>query len=106
VVDEERLSARAGPQFTLRSTPMPNWDGIINCEVLVVDPPKTLAYTWSSLGVATKVTMTLTPTASGVTLRVEQSGFPAGGDQYVQGATYGWQRFIGNLERLLGSAKA
>ncbi len=27
-----------GHRFNFRSTPVPNWDGIIDCEVLVVEP--------------------------------------------------------------------
>ena len=92
-----------GHRFTFRSTPMPNWDGIIECEVLAVEPPSRLAYTWGSLGLKSVVTFTLTATATGTQLRMEQAGFPAqGGDQYFQGAEYGWQRFLTNLERVVG----
>ena len=27
-----------GHKFSFRSTPVPNWDGLIDCEVLVVEP--------------------------------------------------------------------
>jgi len=49
------------------------------------------------------VTFTLTATATGTQVRMEQSGFPAqGGDQYFNGAQYGWQGFLANLERVVG----
>jgi hypothetical protein len=33
-----------GHSFTLCSTPMPNRNGVIDCEVLVVEPNKKLSY--------------------------------------------------------------
>ncbi|HTX48213.1 MAG TPA: SRPBCC domain-containing protein, partial [Caulobacteraceae bacterium] len=68
---------------TLRRTRVPaqehgDWDGIIDGEVLAVEPPKRLAYTWVSLGVETVVTFTLTATPSGARLRMEQVGFKPG----------------------------
>ncbi len=92
-----------GHRFTFRATPMPHWNGIIECEVLAVEPPSRLAYTWGSMGLSSVVTFTLTATATGTQLRMEQSGFPAqGGDQYFNGAQYGWQGFLTGLERVLG----
>ena len=91
-----------GHRFKLRSTPVPNWDGIIECEVLTVEPPSRLAYTWTTMGMRLVVTFTLSSTAAGTQLRMEQSGFPAtGGEQYYGGANYGWQRFLTNLDRVV-----
>ncbi len=95
--------AEVGHRFTFRSPPMPNWDGIIQCEVLAVEPPSRLAYTWSSMGLTLVVTFTLTATATGAHLRVEQAGFPSqGGDAYYNGAQYGWQTFLGKLGAVVG----
>lgn len=44
---------------------------------------------------------TLTPTESGTHVRMEHSGFRADQQAAYQGARFGWQRFIGTLERLL-----
>jgi uncharacterized protein YndB with AHSA1/START domain len=94
---------RAGHRFNFRSTPYGSWDGVIEAEVLEVEPNSRLCYTWSSMGLRTVVEWTLTPTTSGTHLRMEQSGFPAtGGEGYYKGATAGWSKFIGNLERVLG----
>ena len=97
---------QVGHKFNFRSTPVQNWDGIINSEVLAVEPITRLAYGWSSMGLETVVTWTLTPTAGGTNLRMEQSGFPTdpSNDVYYNGANWGWQRFIGNLERVAGEA--
>jgi uncharacterized protein YndB with AHSA1/START domain len=92
-----------GHRFKLRNEPMPQWDGVIDCEVLAIEPHRRLAYSWNALGLESTVTFTLTPEQGGTLLRMEQAGFPQGrdNDRYVQGANYGWQRFLGNLEHVL-----
>ena len=37
-----------GHKFQFRAKPQPGWDGIVNCEVIEVEPPRSLAYTWTS----------------------------------------------------------
>jgi uncharacterized protein YndB with AHSA1/START domain len=91
-----------GHRFSFRSTPVPGWDGIIDGEVLAVQPNSQLSYSWASMGLRTVVAWTLTPTASGTHLRMEQSGFLSETDANFKGATYGWQKFLGNLERVAG----
>src|SRR5271170_7725050 len=86
-----------GHRFRFNSTPVPNWDGVIDCEVLVVEPNARLSYTWASMGMTSVVAWTLTPTASGTHVRMEQSGFPSTEGAYYKGANYGWQKFIGNM---------
>ena len=91
-----------GHRFSFRATPAPKWNGVIDCEVLVVEPHERLAYTWGPLGFESVVTWTLTPTAGGTHVRMEQSGFGAGQDANFKGATWGWRKFVGNLERVVG----
>jgi uncharacterized protein YndB with AHSA1/START domain len=90
-----------GRQFSLRMDPQPGWNGVIDCQVLVVEPNKTLSYSWGTLGLETAVTFTLTSTPMGTHLRVEQSGFRPDRPQNYQGAKYGWQKFLANLEQVL-----
>ncbi|MGD0141756.1 MAG: SRPBCC domain-containing protein [Rhizomicrobium sp.] len=90
-----------GHSFSLRMDPQPTWNGVIDCEVLAVEPNKALSYTWGSLGLKTVVTLTLTPTSTGTHLRVEQSGFTRDRPQNFAGAKYGWQKFLVNLEQVL-----
>ncbi|WP_300159186.1 SRPBCC domain-containing protein [Bradyrhizobium sp.] len=92
-----------GHKFNFRSTPMPQWNGVIDCEVLVVEPNRKLAYSWGALGLETVVVWTLTSTSDGTLLRMEQSGFRSDQDANYRGATYGWQKFIGNLERVVAA---
>jgi uncharacterized protein YndB with AHSA1/START domain len=100
-----------GHTFNFRTTPMPHWNGVTDCEVLVVEPCKRLSYTWNASGeeaaggLKTIVTWTLTPTKGGVLLRMEQSGFRPEDDSAYHGASYGWQRFIDGLERVVAALK-
>jgi len=91
-----------GHRFNFRSTPVPGWNGIIDCEVLVVDPPARLSYTWVSMGLESVVAWTLTPTPAGTQVRMEHSGFPSEESASFKGAKYGWQSFIGKLEQVIG----
>jgi uncharacterized protein YndB with AHSA1/START domain len=96
-----------GHRFNFRATPMPHWNGVTDCEVLIVDPNHRLSYSWSSTGeeaangVKTIVTWTLTPTARGTLVRMEQSGFQPQQEVNYQGAMYGWQKFVGGLEQVV-----
>jgi uncharacterized protein YndB with AHSA1/START domain len=85
-----------GHRFNLRA----DW-GAVDCQVLAVEPNKTLSYTWAAYGLESVVTWTLTPTSTGTRLRMEQSGFPPDQPQYYQGAKGGWQQFFAALERVL-----
>ena len=85
-----------GDRFSLRA----DW-GAVDCQVLAVEPNRTLSYTWAAYGLESVVTWTLTPTGTGSLLRMEQSGFSRDQKQAYQGATYGWQRFFTGLEQVL-----
>jgi uncharacterized protein YndB with AHSA1/START domain len=90
-----------GHSFNFRSTPVPNWSGIIESKVLVVEPNKKLSYSWGTMGMESIVAWTLVPTSGGTLLRMEQSGFGSDQDAAYKGASYGWQKFIGGLERVV-----
>jgi uncharacterized protein YndB with AHSA1/START domain len=91
-----------GHKFNFRAPPMPQWNGIIDSEVVVVEPNKKLSYTWGSMGLESVVVWTLVPTKGGTLVRMEQSGFRPDQEANYQGANYGWQKFIGALERVVG----
>jgi uncharacterized protein YndB with AHSA1/START domain len=96
------FQAVVGHKFSFRATPVANWSGVIDSEVLVVEPEKKLSYSWGTLGVDTAVTWTLAATKTGTLLRMEQSGFGPDQDANYKGAKYGWAKFIGNMERVVG----
>ena len=91
----------AGHRFNLRRDPQPDLSVVVDCQVLVVEPNKTLSYTWAAYGLESVVTWTLTPTSTGTHLRMEQSGFLPDQQQAYQGAKRGWQQFFANLEQVL-----
>ena len=96
----------AGHRFNFRATPMAQWNGVTDCEVLIVEPNQRLSYTWNASGeeaangLKSVVTWTLTPTKDGTHVRMEQSGFRVEDETFYQGASYGWQRMVGGLERV------
>jgi uncharacterized protein YndB with AHSA1/START domain len=98
---ENDFQPAVGHRFNFRSTPVPNWDGVIACEVLALEPNKKLTYTWATMGQESVVLFTLAATSSGTLVRMEQSGFGSDQDRAYKGAQYGWQKFIGNLERVV-----
>jgi uncharacterized protein YndB with AHSA1/START domain len=95
-----------GHSFNLRG----EWGGVLDCEVLAVEPNRTLSYTWNfahdgaAYNLRSVVTFTLTPTSTGTHLRMEQSGFGPQQKQAYGGAHAGWQKFLTNLEQLLERA--
>lgn len=71
---------RTGHRFTFRQAPGRGWSGVVECEVVALEPPHRLAYTWRGGNLpVTLVTFSLTPENGGTRLRLEHSGFAAGG---------------------------
>ena len=77
-----------------------DWGGV-DCQILTIEPNKTLSYTWAAMGLDSVVTWTLTPTSTGTHLRMEHAGFPLDSNQAYQGAKYGWQQFLAKLDSVL-----
>jgi uncharacterized protein YndB with AHSA1/START domain len=90
-----------GHRFQFRSTPVQGWNGIIDSEVLEVEPNSRLSYGWASMGLESVVTWTLTPTKGGTHVRMEQTGFPSEESASYKGAKYGWTSFIGKLDHVV-----
>ncbi len=99
--------AQVGHRFNFRMQAMPGWNGVTDCEVLTVVPQQELSYTWNAsgdeaaTGLKTVVTWTLEAFAGGVLVRMEQSGFRPQDERNFMGAKYGWERNLGELERVV-----
>jgi len=95
-----------GHQFKLRG----EWGGVLDCEVLAIEPDHKLAYSWDfdhedpAYALKSVVTFTLTPTDAGTHLRMEQAGFRPDQKQAFGGAHAGWKSFFDKLEALLERA--
>lgn len=101
LLKEWLMAADFQPEIGHRFDFSTEW-GHVDGKVLACQPHMTLSYTWGDDVLSTVVTWTLTPTARGTHLRMEQSGFRA--DQparYFFGASRGWPVLIDKLERLL-----
>ena len=96
-----------GHRFNLRG----DWGGVLDCEVLAIEPNRKLSYTWDfahddpAFALKSVVTFTLTRTGVGTHLRMEQEGFRPDQKQAYGGARHGWQQFLGNLEKVLARAE-
>jgi uncharacterized protein YndB with AHSA1/START domain len=96
-----------GHRFNLHG----DWGGVLDCEVLAVEPLRTLSYTWdfahddAAFNLRSAVTFTLTPTREGTRLRMEQTGFRPDQKQAYGGARAGWPDFFAKLELVLARAE-
>jgi uncharacterized protein YndB with AHSA1/START domain len=91
----------AGHRFDFRA----EW-GAVACEVLEIEPERTLSYTWSAYGLESVVTWTLEPTQRGTRLKMQQSGFRTDQEQAYQGAKMGWPRYLDALGQVLAKEAA
>ncbi len=90
-----------GHRFNLQRNPQPDVNVVVDCQVLELEPNKTLSYTWAAYGLESVVTWTLTPTRTGTRLRMEQTGFRPDQQQAYRGAKGGWRQFLAALEQVL-----
>ena len=100
------FAAVVGHKFSLRG----EWGGVLDCEVLAIEPNQTLSYTWNfdhedpAYALKSVVTFTLTPTSTGTHLRMEQTGFRPDQKQAFNGAKAGWAQFFTKLDQILAQA--
>jgi uncharacterized protein YndB with AHSA1/START domain len=90
-----------GASFTFNTDPIGGWDGIVHSRIADIEPQRKLTYDWAVGDMATVVTFTLTPTASGTRLSLVQSGFRPDQKKNLGGARYGWKMMGGKLVDLL-----
>lgn len=103
------FEARVGCRFRFSVAKPPiGWRGIVDCEVLEVDPPKRLSYSWQGEPKhrPTVVAWTLDPLPSGTKLTLVHSGFRGlGGALLSRMLGSGWKKMMdASLPAALGGA--
>lgn len=99
---ENNFEPVVGHRFHFRTEPSEYWDGIIEGEVLVVEAPNRVSYTWASGNEKHTVTWTLQDLGEGkVNLHLEQTGFA--NVHGLEGAKYGWSKWCGDLDKVLAA---
>ncbi|HTF86845.1 MAG TPA: SRPBCC domain-containing protein [Planctomycetota bacterium] len=93
-----------GRRFQLRAKPMPGWSGIVDCEVVELEPPGRMVWRWKSDHIDTTVSFTLVPTPTGTRLHLVHDGFRGPRGHFVSWMMRGWKgilrkRLHGVLER-------
>lgn len=92
-----------GRKFTFRRQPNPDVDIVIDCQVLEIEPNRTLSYSWSAFGLESVVTFTLEPVSSGTLLRMEQAGFRPDQNRAYKGALASWKQFFAKLDAVVAT---
>ena len=97
------FAPEVGHRFNLTG----EWGGTLDCEVLAIEPQKSLSYTWNfkhedpAYDLESVVTFTLTKTETGTHLRMEQAGFRPNQKQALGGAMHGWRNMLEKLEQVV-----
>jgi uncharacterized protein YndB with AHSA1/START domain len=75
----------AGTKFQLIAKPKPGWNGTVDCEVLEVDEPALLRFSWTGDegGDVTEVAYRLEPSAGGTRFVYEHTGFTGVGGLFM-----------------------
>jgi uncharacterized protein YndB with AHSA1/START domain len=99
-ITENDFKPIVGHRFQFRHEPSEYWDGIVDGEVLIVEPPNRLSYSWATGDEGHTVTWTLQDLGDGkVNLHLEQTGFS--NVHGLEGARYGWSEWFGKFEQVL-----
>src|SRR5262245_52063144 len=95
------FAPQVGRRFRFRAKPVMGWSGVVDCEVLALDPPKRMECRWKSDVIDTTVTFTLEPVADGTRLRLVHDGFKGLRGLFVSWMMRGWKRILGKHLRLV-----
>lgn len=110
------LQPIVGRRFTFRTKPVGNWDGVVHCEVLEIEPYARLVYSWKGgtddnaaygARLDSLVTWTLTPVEGGTRLRLVHSGFRSPGNDFAFDAMNGgWARVLQRISLVASGLRA
>lgn len=105
---------KLGHRFTFQARPMGDWDGTVQCQVLEIDPPRHLVYSWVGGSANNAVegtvldsvlTLTLTPVDGGTRLKLVHDGFRSPqNDAGYEAMSRGWGGIIQRIGALASEA--
>jgi uncharacterized protein YndB with AHSA1/START domain len=95
----EGFTPTVGTKFRLVAKPKPGWSGVVDCEVLEVNEPSLLRWSWTvgEDGDVTEVTYRLEPHAGGTRFTYEHTGFTGVGGFFMA-------KLLGRVRRKMLSA--
>jgi uncharacterized protein YndB with AHSA1/START domain len=81
----EGFATVVGTKFQFIGKPKPGWNGVVDCEVLEVDAPSLLRWSWTdtSTGDRTEVVYRIEPHAGGTRFTYEHTGFTGVGGFFM-----------------------
>ena len=81
----EGFTPAVGTRFRFIAKPKPGWNGIVNCEVLEVNEPSLLRYSWTGDegGDTTEVSYQLEPRPGGTRFSYQHTGFTGVGGAFM-----------------------
>jgi uncharacterized protein YndB with AHSA1/START domain len=100
------FNGKVGEEFQFFARPSHDWDGVLNCRLVELDPPRKVAFTWDANDIngETLVTIELFEEADATRLRLIHSRFERAAldvDEIVRRHDAGWTDHLGLLERQL-----
>lgn len=105
---------RLGHRFTFQGRPMGDWDGTVQCQVLEIDPPRSLVYSWvggsannaiEGSALDSVLTFTLTPVEGGTRVKLVHDGFRSPqNDAGYDAMSQGWGTILQRISALAREA--
>ena len=84
-----------GHRFTMKTKPAPGFDGTVHAQVLELDPPRRMKWSWQGGALDTMVTFTLEPSARGTRIVILHEGFAGFGPVMVSFILQlGWRKML------------
>lgn len=102
-----------GHRSTFQARPMGTWDGVVQCEVLEIEPPHRLRYSWvggsadnAAYGsrLDSIVTWVLSPVPDGTRLTLTHAGFGPENAFAFKAMSGGWVELLARLETIAAEA--
>ena len=100
------FKAEVGHRFELHDV-SGNWDGVLVCEVVAVEAPRHLSYSFIGgvMNNETLVTITLEAAGNGTRLQLDHTGFSGLKDIGISFIiVMGWRRMLHNIQGILADA--